>query len=185
MGLHWCIGAYIAYVQITQTFKALLVQNDLRRIKDEQGQLQLVGDFPQHLWMHFKRSLSSIAPQPRSQFRNCGGLGAGTRRWLVRTGHCGEQHFHGVAVHRQLRDAIADCRLHVQCGGWSCIQCSGIVSVPHGWRSQRVAGGAVPPAKATGRLDACAWDRAISHDYSRRNTQARHQSSVLRGDGAR
>jgi cytochrome P450 len=59
-GLHWCIGAYIAYAQITQTFKALLVQNDLRPMKGKKGRLQLVGDFPQHLWMHFKVPIVEI-----------------------------------------------------------------------------------------------------------------------------
>jgi cytochrome P450 len=56
-GLHWCVGAYIAYAQITQTFKALLVQKDLRPMQCKDGQLQLVGDFPQHLWMEFKTSV--------------------------------------------------------------------------------------------------------------------------------
>jgi cytochrome P450 len=53
-GLHWCVGAYIAQAQITQTFKALLVQEQLRPDEGDDGRLQLLGDFPQHLWMRFR-----------------------------------------------------------------------------------------------------------------------------------
>jgi cytochrome P450 len=31
-GLHWCVGAHIAYAHITQTFKQLLLQKDLRPV---------------------------------------------------------------------------------------------------------------------------------------------------------
>ena len=53
-GLHWCIGAYIAYAHITQTFKQLLVQEKLKPAHGKDGRLQLLGDFPQHLWMEFE-----------------------------------------------------------------------------------------------------------------------------------
>jgi cytochrome P450 len=52
-GLHWCVGAHIAYAHITQTFKQLLVQKDLRPAEGKAGQLQLLGYFPQHLWVKF------------------------------------------------------------------------------------------------------------------------------------
>ncbi len=55
-GLHWCVGAYIAQAQITQAFKALLVKKELRRAKGKDGQLQLLGDFPQHLFLEFAAS---------------------------------------------------------------------------------------------------------------------------------
>jgi cytochrome P450 len=52
-GLHWCVGAHIAYAHITQTFKQLLLQKDLRPAEGKAGQLQLLGTFPQHLWVEF------------------------------------------------------------------------------------------------------------------------------------
>ena len=55
-GLHWCVGAYIAQVQITQAFKVLLVKKGLRRARGNDGQLQLLGDFPQHLFLEFAAS---------------------------------------------------------------------------------------------------------------------------------
>ena len=61
-GLHWCIGAYIAYAQITQTFKQLLVQEKLEPADGEDGQLQLLGDFPQHLCMTFTPPAAGAEP---------------------------------------------------------------------------------------------------------------------------
>ena len=52
-GLHWCIGASIAEAQITQTLKALLIKNNLRRAPGKAGQLQLLGPFPAHLEVEF------------------------------------------------------------------------------------------------------------------------------------
>jgi cytochrome P450 len=52
-GLHWCIGAFIAEAQITQTLKALLVKKNLRRAPGRDGRLQLVGPFPAHLIVLF------------------------------------------------------------------------------------------------------------------------------------
>jgi len=54
-GLHWCIGAFIAEAQITQTLKALLVRPGLRRAPGEEGQLKWFGTFPGHLWVEFDR----------------------------------------------------------------------------------------------------------------------------------
>src|SRR5205807_10621889 len=44
-GLHWCVGAYIAEAQITQTFKALLVQKRLRPAMGRNGKLKTLGPF--------------------------------------------------------------------------------------------------------------------------------------------
>jgi cytochrome P450 len=52
-GLHWCLGAFIAEVQITQTLKALLLTKGLRRAPGKAGQLHLLGPFPEHLVVEF------------------------------------------------------------------------------------------------------------------------------------
>jgi cytochrome P450 len=52
-GLHWCVGAYIAEAQITQTFKALLVRKRLRPAKGRNGKLKTLGPFPWHLTVEF------------------------------------------------------------------------------------------------------------------------------------
>jgi len=52
-GLHWCTGYFIAAAQITQTLKALLVKNGLRRAKGKEGKLQMLGPFPEHLIVEF------------------------------------------------------------------------------------------------------------------------------------
>lgn len=52
-GLHWCVGAVIAQAQLTQTFKALLVKDGLRRASGADGQLRHLGFFPQHLVVEF------------------------------------------------------------------------------------------------------------------------------------
>jgi cytochrome P450 len=54
-GLHWCVGAFIAEAQITQTFKALLVKPGLRPADEKDGRLQRLGQFPAHLWVEFDR----------------------------------------------------------------------------------------------------------------------------------
>ncbi|MCB1488104.1 MAG: cytochrome P450 [Bauldia sp.] len=54
-GLHWCLGALIAEAQITQTMKALLVQDNLRRAEGVDGTLRHLGSFPQHLVVTFDR----------------------------------------------------------------------------------------------------------------------------------
>jgi cytochrome P450 len=53
-GLHWCVGIFIAETQITQTLKALLLKNGLRRARGKAGQLQLLGPFPEHLTVEFE-----------------------------------------------------------------------------------------------------------------------------------
>ena len=52
-GLHWCVGAFIAAAQITQTLKALLVKRNLRRASGRAGHLQLLGPFPAHMIVEF------------------------------------------------------------------------------------------------------------------------------------
>jgi cytochrome P450 len=54
-GLHWCVGAFIAQAQITQTLKALVLQDRLRRADGPDGQLRLLGPFPEHLIVEFDR----------------------------------------------------------------------------------------------------------------------------------
>ena len=53
-GLHWCIGAFLAAAQITQTFKPLLKKRGLRPVDGPDGKLQRIGLMPQHLTVEFK-----------------------------------------------------------------------------------------------------------------------------------
>jgi cytochrome P450 len=53
--LHWCVGAFIAEAQITQTLKPLLARPGLRRARGSAGKLTLIGGFPHHLWVEFDR----------------------------------------------------------------------------------------------------------------------------------
>src|SRR5437870_2115865 len=48
-GLHWCIGAFLAGAQITQTLKPLLKKRGLRRAPGRDGQMQTIGLMPAHL----------------------------------------------------------------------------------------------------------------------------------------
>jgi cytochrome P450 len=52
-GQHWCVGAYIAIAQITQTFKALLRKPGLRRAPGKAGRLQFITAYPAHLTVEF------------------------------------------------------------------------------------------------------------------------------------
>jgi len=52
-GLHWCIGAYIAGAQITQTFKPLLKRSGLRRSAGDAGKMHRLSVFPVHLSVEF------------------------------------------------------------------------------------------------------------------------------------
>lgn len=49
LGLHWCIGAPLAYAQITQTFKPLLKRRNVRRAPGKAGQMKTFGPFPESL----------------------------------------------------------------------------------------------------------------------------------------
>jgi cytochrome P450 len=54
-GLHWCIGAFLAAAQITQTFKPLLKKHGLVRAQDgDGGRLQTIGVMPLHLRVQFR-----------------------------------------------------------------------------------------------------------------------------------
>jgi cytochrome P450 len=53
-GLHWCVGAFIAEAQITQTLKPLLRRPGLRRAAGEDGRLARLGPFPAHLFVEFE-----------------------------------------------------------------------------------------------------------------------------------
>jgi cytochrome P450 len=48
-GQHWCIGAFIAIAQITQTFKALLRHEGLRRAGGPSGQLRRINIYPAYM----------------------------------------------------------------------------------------------------------------------------------------
>jgi cytochrome P450 len=52
-GQHWCLGAYIAIAQVTQTFKALLQKGNFRRAPGNDGKLQMWGVYPAHLTVEF------------------------------------------------------------------------------------------------------------------------------------
>jgi len=46
VGMHWCVGAFIAQAQLTQTMKALLLRPDFARLRGRAGRLKCVGGFP-------------------------------------------------------------------------------------------------------------------------------------------
>lgn len=50
-GMHWCIGAYMAQAQITQTFKALLANGPVRA--SDWCETEFFGMFPAHLKVRF------------------------------------------------------------------------------------------------------------------------------------
>jgi cytochrome P450 len=55
-GMHWCLGAFVAQAQLTQTFKALLLQPGLERARGPDGRMQNWPKtlFPQHLVVQFQ-----------------------------------------------------------------------------------------------------------------------------------
>jgi cytochrome P450 len=53
-GLHWCIGAFLAGAQITQTLKPLLKRSGLKRAEGRDGALQTLGLIPLHLNVVFR-----------------------------------------------------------------------------------------------------------------------------------
>jgi cytochrome P450 len=52
-GQHWCLGAYMAISQLTQTFKLLLSKKDLRRVPGSAGRLRRLGVYPANLTVEF------------------------------------------------------------------------------------------------------------------------------------
>ncbi|WP_187612861.1 cytochrome P450 [Paraburkholderia sp. 31.1] len=55
-GMHWCVGAFIARAQLVNTFKPLLLRQDLRRANGPEGQLKRRAGsaFPESLVVQFK-----------------------------------------------------------------------------------------------------------------------------------
>jgi len=53
-GLHWCIGAFLAGAQITQTFKPLL-KRGVRRARGRDGELRTISLMPAHLTVELGR----------------------------------------------------------------------------------------------------------------------------------
>ncbi|WP_418314702.1 cytochrome P450 [Piscinibacter sakaiensis] len=53
VGQHWCVGAYIAIAQLTQTFKPLLRREALEPVEGKRGKLQRFGAYPLHLQARF------------------------------------------------------------------------------------------------------------------------------------
>lgn len=52
-GQHWCLGAYIAIAQLTQTFKVLLTREGMERARGKEGHVQYINVYPAHLWVEF------------------------------------------------------------------------------------------------------------------------------------
>lgn len=52
-GQHWCVGAYIAMAQITETFKALLTRPGLRRADGPDGTLRRITIYPAFMQVEF------------------------------------------------------------------------------------------------------------------------------------
>jgi cytochrome P450 len=52
-GQHWCLGAYIAIAQITQTLKPLLLREGVARVAGKRGRMQRFKVFPLHLHARF------------------------------------------------------------------------------------------------------------------------------------
>ncbi len=74
-GLHWCLGAYLARAQITQTFKALLQRSNLKPAMGAAGRLKTVGPFPRNLWMTFEPNVGHAA---QTLVTICAPISAGT-----------------------------------------------------------------------------------------------------------
>jgi len=55
-GMHWCVGAIVARAQIVQTFKPLLLLQELQRADGPDGKLKLWPQsvFPQSLTVKLK-----------------------------------------------------------------------------------------------------------------------------------
>ncbi len=53
VGIHWCLGKYLAIEQIAEVFTALLRQDGIRAAKGKAGKLQSIGPFPRNLQMEF------------------------------------------------------------------------------------------------------------------------------------
>jgi cytochrome P450 len=54
VGQHWCLGAYIAIAQLTQTFKPLLLRGGLAAVEGSRGCMKRFGVFPLHLFTRYR-----------------------------------------------------------------------------------------------------------------------------------
>jgi cytochrome P450 len=54
VGQHWCLGAYIAIAQLTQTFKPLLLREGLARADGRRGRMQRFRVFPLHMFVRYR-----------------------------------------------------------------------------------------------------------------------------------
>ncbi len=52
-GQHWCLGSYLGAAQLTQTFKALLRREGLRRVSGKAGRTQRIAVFPSKLLVEY------------------------------------------------------------------------------------------------------------------------------------
>ena len=54
VGQHWCLGAYIAIAQLTQTFKPLLLREGLAAVDGRRGSMKRFSVFPLHLFARYR-----------------------------------------------------------------------------------------------------------------------------------
>jgi len=52
-GMHWCLGTFVALTEMTEVFRLLLQQPNLRRAAGPAGALSTVGPYPRHLELEF------------------------------------------------------------------------------------------------------------------------------------
>lgn len=63
-GIHVCIGAEVARVQIGECLRAIFAKKDVRRMPGRAGKMTRLGAFPEHLRIDFEREqLERIEPQ--------------------------------------------------------------------------------------------------------------------------
>jgi Dyp-type peroxidase family len=74
-GAHACLGKYIAIAQISEVFRVLLKQPNLRTASDQWGAIGWVGPFPRRLDMEFEPAL---APQTQNMIVICAPVRAET-----------------------------------------------------------------------------------------------------------
>ena len=55
VGQHWCLGAYIAAAQLTQTFKVLLRDGKLEAAAGEKGRMKRFSVYPLHLYVRIRK----------------------------------------------------------------------------------------------------------------------------------
>ncbi|MBB1091405.1 cytochrome P450 [Rhodopseudomonas palustris] len=67
-GVHACLGMHVAIAQITEVFRVLLRQPNLRTVSDRSGAIGWVGPFPRRLDMEFE---PKIAPQTQNMIVIC------------------------------------------------------------------------------------------------------------------